>query len=63
MMKRHKPELRSDVGVRQKRKRAPRPPNGTAAGLLSLVGAWSHMSPEEIEQIKRDIFSSRRSST
>jgi hypothetical protein len=38
------------------------PPKGTAARLRHAVGLWSHMSREEIDQIKHDIFSSRRSS-
>ncbi len=39
-----------------------RPPKGTGAALLELAGAWSHMTDEEIEHIKREILSSRRSS-
>lgn len=37
------------------------PPKGTAARLRHAVGLWSDMSREEIEQIKHDIFSTRRS--
>jgi len=44
------------------RKRSSLPPKGTAARLLHAAGLWSHMSPEEIEHIKKEIFTSRRSS-
>ena len=43
-------------------KRVKLPPKGTAARALLAAGLWSHMSREEIEDIKKDIFSSRRSS-
>lgn len=38
------------------------PPKGTAARALMAAGLWGDMSREEIEQIKHDIFSTRRSS-
>lgn len=43
------------------RKRSALPPKGTGARLLMSAGAWSFMTDEEIEQIKKDIFGSRRS--
>ena len=43
-------------------KREKLPPKGTAARALLAAGLWSHMTREEIEHIKKEIFSSRRSS-
>ena len=42
-------------------KRDKLPPKGTAARLRYAVGLWSDKSPEEIEEIKRIIRTSRRS--
>jgi hypothetical protein len=44
-----------------RRKRQTLPPKGTAARARLACGLWSDMSREEIEQIKHDIFSTRRS--
>ena len=48
------------VPSKLRRKRSPLPPKGTAARLLMSAGAWSFMT-DEIEQIREDIFGSRRS--
>ena len=48
--------------AKSRRKRSSLPPKGTAARLLGAAGLWSHMSREEIEGIKKEIFTSRRSS-
>ncbi len=55
-----KPRKATDEKTRQKR--SPLPPKGTAARLMRSAGLWSHMTDEEIEHIKQEILSSRRSS-
>lgn len=42
-------------------KREKLPPKGKAARLRRAVGLWSHMTPEEIEHIRREIYGSRKS--
>jgi hypothetical protein len=54
-------ERARDVTKPPKRARKKLPPKGTAARLLEVAGAWGDMSREEIEQMKKDIFGSRRS--
>jgi hypothetical protein len=60
MVNRAKPKDTLGTERVRARKRT-RPAKGTGAALLELAGAWSFYSPEEIEQIKKDIFGSRRS--
>jgi hypothetical protein len=55
MAEREKPKERAS------KKREKLPPKGTAERLALASGLWSHMTREEIEEIKRDIFTSRRS--
>jgi hypothetical protein len=55
-------EPRKKAPARTSKKRVKLPPKGTAARALLAAGLWSHMTREEIEDIKKDIFSSRRSS-
>lgn len=43
------------------KKREKLPPKGTPERALLAAGLWSHMTREEIEEIKREIFTSRRS--
>lgn len=62
MMRRHKSECRCELKLRTRRKHVRKPPRGSAARLLECAGLWSHMGREEIERIKHEIFSSRRSS-
>lgn len=52
---------RISVPSKPRRRRSTLPPKGTGARLLMSAGAWSFMTDEEIEQIKKDIFGSRRS--
>ena len=53
---------REDTRTKTLRKRGKLPPKGTAARALLVAGLWSHMTREEIESIKKEIFGSRRSS-
>ena len=39
------------------------PPKGTAARAIMAAGLFSHMSEEELNKFKNDIFSSRKSSS
>jgi len=50
------------VSVQEQGRRKNLPPKGTAERLLRASGLWSDMSPDEIENLKKDIFGSRRSS-
>ena len=54
---------KEDVAVKEPagRKRVRLPAKGTAARALRASGLWSHLTPEEIERVKREIFTSRRS--
>jgi hypothetical protein len=53
---------KEDTRTKPLRKRGKLPPKGTAARALLAAGLWSHMTREEIESIKKEIFGSRRSS-
>ncbi len=53
---------KTERAKRPARKRPKLPPKGTAARALLAAGLWSHMTREEIEHIKKEIFESRRSS-
>ena len=57
-----RPRREPNTKGRREYKRMRRPAKGTGASLLEMAGAWGYMSREEIDQIKRDIFGSRRSS-
>jgi len=53
---------KEEARVSAVRRRGKLPPKGTAARALLAAGLWSHLSREEIEHIKKEIFGSRRSS-
>jgi hypothetical protein len=54
-------KARDDAKARPARKREKLPPKGTAERALLAAGLWSHMTREEIEHIKREIFGARKS--
>lgn len=60
MPERDKPD--KEASARKPAKREKLPPKGTAARLALASGLWSHMTDEEIEHIRGEIYGSRRSS-
>lgn len=52
-------EPKKRTATKTAKKRAKLPPKGTAARALFAAGLWSHMTREEIEHIKKEIYGSR----
>ena len=58
MSNRSKPDTHKGYRTRRHRKL---PPKGSAARAALAGGLWSHLTSEEIERMKREIFGSRKS--
>jgi len=61
MLSRDKSKDETGVRERRARKIEKLPPKGSAARVLFASGLWSDMTPEEIEHVKREILSARKS--
>jgi hypothetical protein len=56
-------ETKEKEGKPSRKARKKLPPKGTAARLRHAVGLWAHKSPEEIDEIRNIIYSTRKSSS